>query len=73
MNKKTLFASLRKILVPVVYGRADESAIKLAELLAPEVVLVGVVCLPADGSLSAGASKAQELRRLLRLARPCAQ
>jgi glycosyltransferase involved in cell wall biosynthesis/nucleotide-binding universal stress UspA family protein len=66
MNKKTLFASLRKILVPVVYGRADESAIKLAELLAPEVVLVGVVCLPADGSLSAGASKAQELRRLLR-------
>jgi glycosyltransferase involved in cell wall biosynthesis/nucleotide-binding universal stress UspA family protein len=66
MNKKILFASLRKILVPVVYGRADESAIKLAELLAPEVVLVGVVCLPADGSLSAGASKAQELRRLLR-------
>ena len=66
MNKKTLFASLRKILVPVVHGRADESAIKLAELLAPEVVLVGVVCLPADGPLSAGASKAQELRRLLR-------
>jgi len=66
MNKKTLFASLRKVLVPVVHGRADDSAIKLAELLAPEVVLVGIVCLPADEPLSAGASKAQELRRLLR-------
>jgi glucosyl-3-phosphoglycerate synthase len=66
MNKKTLFASLQRILVPVVYGHADDAPIKLAELLAREVVLVGVVCLPAHESLSAGASKAQELRRLLR-------
>ena len=66
MNKKTLFASLRRILVPVVHGRSDDSALTIARSLAPEVVLVGVVLLPDDGSLSAGASKAQELRRLLR-------
>lgn len=66
MNKKMLFASLRRVLVPVVHGCSDDSALKLAQALAPEVVLVGIVRLPDDGSLSAGASKAQELRKLLR-------
>jgi len=66
MNKKTLFASLRRVLVPVVHGRSDDSALRIARSLAPEVVLVGVVLLPDDAALSAGASKAQELRRLLR-------
>ncbi len=66
MNKKMLFASLRRILVPVVHGCSNDSVLKIAQALAPEVVLVGIVRLPDDESLSSGASKAQELRRLLR-------
>lgn len=66
MNRKKLFASLRRVLVPVMENNPDESAIRLAQLLAPEVVLVGVVRLSADESVSAGASKAQQLRRALR-------
>lgn len=66
MNKKTLFASLRRVLVPVVHGCNDDTALKIAKALAPEVVLIGVVRLTDDESLSGGAGKAQELRKLLR-------
>ena len=48
MKKKSLFASLHRVLVPVVYGCIDDSALDLALRLAPEVVLVGIVPL-ADG------------------------
>ncbi len=66
MNKKTLFASLRRILTPVIHGCNNDAALKLAQALAPEVVLVGIVRLPDGESLSSGATKAQELRKLLR-------
>lgn len=66
MNKKVLFASLRRVLVPVVYGCNEDAAFKIAKALAPEVVLVGLVRLPDDESLSSGAAKAQALRKQLR-------
>ncbi len=66
MNKKTLFASLRRILALVIHGCNNDVALKLAQALAPEVVLVGIVRLPDGESLSSGATKAQELRKLLR-------
>ncbi len=66
MNQKTLFASLRRVLVPVVSGAEDDSILALAKLLAPEVVLVGIVRLPDGESLSNGAVRAQDLRKRLR-------
>ncbi len=66
MNRKSLFASLRRILVPVIHGCDDSAAFALAQALAPEVVLVGIVHLPNTEALSAGAGKAQALRKRLR-------
>ena len=66
MKKKSLFASLRRVLVPIVHGCVDDSAFDLALRLAPEVVLVGIVPLAADEAMSTGAIKAQELRSAMR-------
>lgn len=66
MNEKTLFASLRRVLVPVVHGCKDDSALKIARALAPEVVVAGIVALPHHSALSSGAGKAQMLRTALR-------
>lgn len=66
MRAKSLLASLGDVLVPVVYQCDNAQAIELARALAPRVTLVGVVPLLSQGTLSAGASAAQELRRLLR-------
>jgi glucosyl-3-phosphoglycerate synthase len=66
MNQKTLFASLRRVLVPIVHGSDDDTALSFAKLLAPEVVLVGIVRLPDGESLSSGTGKAQELRKRMR-------
>jgi glucosyl-3-phosphoglycerate synthase len=66
MNQKTLYASLRRVLVPVVHGCADDTALKIAKALAPEVVLVGIVRLPEGETLSAGTAMAQDLRKQLR-------
>ena len=43
MNQKMLYASLRRVLVPVVHGCTNDTALKIANALAPEVVLVGIV------------------------------
>jgi len=66
MKKKSLFASLRRVLLPIVHGCADDSALDLALRLAPEVVLVGIVPLMDGEAMSAGAAKAQELRNHMR-------
>ena len=66
MNQKMLYASLRRVLVPVVHGCTNDTALKIANALAPEVVLVGIVRLPDGETLSAGAAMAQALRKELR-------
>ncbi|HTP06718.1 MAG TPA: glucosyl-3-phosphoglycerate synthase [Anaerolineae bacterium] len=57
---------LRTVWVPILQGCEYESALKAACLLATDVVLVGVVRVPPDQPLSAGAYEARQVRRLLR-------
>jgi glucosyl-3-phosphoglycerate synthase len=53
--------------VPVVHGIASSSALQLAQALGREVILVGVVRVGPGEQLSAGAARAREVRRTLRL------
>ena len=66
MNRKALFASLRRVWVPVVWGSECPAAVQAARSLAETVTLVGVVRLAADEPLSSGAGKAREIRRRMR-------
>jgi glucosyl-3-phosphoglycerate synthase len=66
MKGKPVFPSLRRVLVPMVFGCEDLSALEAARALAKEVALVGIVRLSADEPMSMGANKAQQLRKYLR-------
>ncbi len=61
-----IFASVRTVLLPVVFECDCESAINAARALAPEVILVGLVNIPPGEPLSSGAVKARHVRKLLR-------
>lgn len=67
-------AHLRKIksvLVPIGTGGDEETALTLASAIAKEVILVGVVLIPAGEAVSAGAQAARQIRkRLLSLSSP---
>lgn len=65
MKPTPSLTSLRRIMIPVVYGCDSSMAVAFAHSLAAEVILVGLVqMLPREG-LSAGASRAREVRSLL--------
>lgn len=64
--KKHVFASIHTALTPVVYGCRGEAALAAARAIAPEVVLVGIVPVPLQESLSTGAARARQLRKMLR-------
>ena len=57
---------VRTVWVPILHGCEGEAALKAARRLAADVVLVGVVCVPPDQPLSAGAYEARQVRRRLR-------
>jgi glucosyl-3-phosphoglycerate synthase len=59
--------SRHRVLVPVVHGIEAPCALQLAQALGREVVLVGVVRVGPGEQLSAGAARAREVRRTLRL------
>jgi glycosyltransferase involved in cell wall biosynthesis/nucleotide-binding universal stress UspA family protein len=65
---------LRKIktaLVPIGAGTEGQTALTLAKAIAREVILVGVVLIPAGEPVSAGAQAARQIRkRLLSLSSP---
>jgi nucleotide-binding universal stress UspA family protein len=65
MKRRPAFSSLRRVLVPVVFGCDSSKAVAFAHSLAAEVVLVGLVHMLPDEALSAGASRAREVRSLL--------
>jgi glycosyltransferase involved in cell wall biosynthesis/nucleotide-binding universal stress UspA family protein len=65
MSKATLLASLRHVLVPVINDCVGQAALDAARALGAKVTLVGIVSLPSSESLSAGASKAKEVRKRL--------
>ena len=57
---------LRTVWVPILQGCECEAALHAACRLAADVVLVGVVRVPPDQPLSAGAYEARQVRRRLR-------
>jgi glucosyl-3-phosphoglycerate synthase len=59
----------KKVLVPIVHGCEQNSAIAAARAIAGEdgVMLVGLVYIPEGESLSAGAVPVQEVRQMLRM------
>ncbi len=65
-KRKHMFMPLRTALVPVVYGCDCAAALAAAHAVAEQVVLIGVVHIPPDESLSAGTSHARDVRKLLR-------
>ena len=67
MNRRYSTRLFRKILVPIVQGAPTETAIKVAMLIADvsNIVLVGIVAIPDEETLSAAALPARRLRETL--------
>jgi nucleotide-binding universal stress UspA family protein/glycosyltransferase involved in cell wall biosynthesis len=68
MTPEHEFELFHKVLVPVVDGFLPTAALEAARLIASEedLLLMGIVPVLANDSLSLGATRAQELRKLLR-------
>jgi glucosyl-3-phosphoglycerate synthase len=67
MRTRSGLASLRRVLVPVIHGCDSSAAVRFARALGAEAVLLGMVRMQAGEPLSAGASRAREVRMLLRV------
>ncbi|MEW6085362.1 MAG: glucosyl-3-phosphoglycerate synthase [Chloroflexota bacterium] len=67
MQKQSGFMPIRTILVPLVHEGPGLHALDSARHFDAEIILVGVVVVPPDQSLSVGAASARALRRLLRI------
>jgi nucleotide-binding universal stress UspA family protein len=66
MSSKHVFATLRRVLVPVVYGSKGVEALRAALALGAESVVSGFVRVARGEALSSGATRAAEVRRALR-------
>ena len=68
MNRAFKRNMFRKILVPMLHGCEFHDALQVAQGIASKdsIVLAGIVSVPDDSSLSAGALPAQELRKTFR-------
>lgn len=66
MQKHSQFIPIHTILVPLVGEGPGLQALEVARHLDAEIVLVGVVVVPPEQSLSVGAGSARALRRQLR-------
>jgi glycosyltransferase involved in cell wall biosynthesis/nucleotide-binding universal stress UspA family protein len=68
MNRATQRNMFRKILVPMLHGCEFQDALHVAQGIASKdsIVLAGLVSIPEESSLSAGALPVQELRKELR-------
>ncbi len=66
MQKQSKFVPIHIILVPIVHNGPGAEALDLALHFDAEIILVGVVVVPPDQSLSIGAASARTLRRELR-------
>lgn len=66
MQKHPEFRPIRTILIPLVHEGAGMQALELARHTDAEIILVGVVVVPPDQSLSVGLVGARALRRQLR-------
>ena len=68
MNRAFKRNMFRKILVPMLHGCEFHDALQVAQGIASKdsIVLAGIVSVPEESSLSAGALPAQELRKTFR-------
>ncbi len=66
MQKHTDFSLIQTIFIPVIHNGPGESMIQAARHFEAEIILVGIVVVPAGQSLSMGASSARALRKKLR-------
>jgi len=66
MQKHSKFIPIHTILIPFVHEGPGLHALEAARHLDAEIILVGVVVVPPDQSLSVGAVAARVLRKLLR-------
>jgi hypothetical protein len=64
--KAKKYTSFRTVLVPIVYGCRGQSALDAARALGAQVMLVGLVPVPPEASLSTGASLARQVRQQMR-------
>lgn len=68
---KTSLRNIRTVLVPIGTGTEGQTALDLAQVIAKEVILIGIVPIQSGESLSAGAQAARQIRkRLLSLSGP---
>ena len=67
MRKHSEFTPIHTILVPLVHEGPGVHALDIARLFDAEIILVGVVVVTPEQSLSTGAVAARSLRRLLRI------
>jgi glucosyl-3-phosphoglycerate synthase len=70
---KTSIRNIKTVLVPIGAGTDGQTALAIAQIIAKEVILVGVVPIEKNASISAGAQTARQVRkRLLSLSGPSA-
>ena len=67
MQKHSEYAPIHTILIPYVHQGPGLHALEAARHMEAEIILVGVVVVPPEQSLSIGAVAARALRRLLRI------
>ena len=69
MNKS--IRNIKTALLPIGAGKDGQTAFEIAQIIAKEIILVGVVPIGKDESVSAGAQKARQVRkRLLSMSGP---
>ncbi len=67
MQKRSEYVPIHTILIPLVHEGPGANALELARHFDAEIILVGVVVVPPDQSLSMGAIAARALRKRMRL------
>ena len=67
MQKRSEYVPLHTSLVPMIHEGPGIHALDIARQFDAEIILVGVVVVPAEQSLSVGAAGARAIRRLLRI------
>ncbi len=66
MKKHSAFTPIHTILIPLIHEGPGMNALEAARHFDAEIILVGVVVVPPDQSLSVGAAAARALRKQLR-------
>ena len=66
MHRVSRFVPIRTVLIPFVHEGPGAHALEVARCFDAKIILVGVVVVPPDESLSVGAAAARALRKQLR-------